>query len=138
MSEAPLAQALVVCDTVIEDKGSGKTSLIGIFNGITSGAFPVQINEICVYAALTNGHGLSEITLRCVRLNDDIETLRTVGSITFRDPNTVVELVFRLRGVPFPAPGLYAFELLCEGQLLLEKRFNVMQLDPRSVKNPMP
>jgi hypothetical protein len=138
VSEVPLAQALVVCDTVIEDKGSGKTSLIGIFNGITSGAFPVQINEICVYAALTNGHGLSEITLRCVRLNDDLETLRKIGSITFRDPNTVVELVFRLRGVPFPAPGLYAFELLCEGQLLLEKRFNVQQVDPRPAKNPLP
>lgn len=131
MSEIPLAQALVVCDTVIEDKGSGKTSLIGIFNGIETGAFPVQINEICVYASLANGHGVSEITLRCVRVHDDRETFRTFGSIAFRDPNTVVELVFRLRGVPFPAPGLYAFELLCEGQLLLEKRFNVTQLDAR-------
>jgi hypothetical protein len=131
VSEAPIAQALVVCDTVIEDKGSGKTSLIGIFNGITTGAFPFQINEICVYAALTNGHGLSQMALRCVRLNDDFETFQTFGSITFRDPNTVVELVFRLRGVPFPTPGLYAFELTCGDQHLIEKRFNVMQLDTR-------
>lgn len=116
---------------MIEDKGTGKTSLIGIFNGITTGTFPVQINEICVYAALTNGHGLAQMELRCARVNDDLQTFHTYGHISFRDPNTVVELVFRLRGVPFPAPGLYAFELLCEGQPLLEKRFNVMQLDTR-------
>jgi len=33
-----------------------------------------------------------------------------------------------LRGVPFEMPGLYTFELVCEGDLLLEKRFIVEQL----------
>lgn len=136
MSEILIPQALVICDTVLEDKHSGKCSLVGIFNGITASAFPVHINEICVYAALTNGQGTQKLNLRCVLMNTEKEVFRAEGPITFRDPNTVVEIVFRLHHVPFFAPGLYAFELSCEGQLLVEKRFNVMQLDASLVNNP--
>ena len=81
-----------------------------------------------VYASLTNGRGQLQLTLRCVRVTAEKEIFCAAGPINFPDPNQVVDMIFNLRGVPFEMPGLYTFELVCEGDLLLEKRFIVEQL----------
>ena len=131
-SEQPMAQALVICDQIIEEAGTQKKSLIGIFNNIFASTFPVQHPKMCIYASLTNGRGRVKIELRGVRVgdegSDDKQFLSVSGTIAFPDPNQVVEMVFNLVGVPFERAGLHTFELHCEGNLLLEKRFNVTEL----------
>lgn len=126
--EAPLAQSLIICDSVMQDNRTQKSSLLGIFNSVASSHFPVQIPAICVYATLTNGQGKHQMALRCIRVDTDEEGFRAEGPINFRDPNTVVEIVFRLRNIPFLQPGLHVLELMCEGQHLIEKRFNVIHI----------
>jgi hypothetical protein len=131
-TEQPIAQALVICDQIIEEAGTQKKSLIGIFNNIFSTTFPVQHPTMCVYASLTNGRGRMQIELRGVRVgdagSDDKRILSVSGTIEFPDPNQVVEMVFNLNGVPFDRAGLHTFELHCEGALLLEKRFSVIEI----------
>jgi hypothetical protein len=131
-TEQPMAQALVICDQIIEEARTQKKSLIGIFNNVYASTFPVQHPKMCVYASLTNGRGRVKIELRGVRVgdegSDDKQILSVSGTIEFPDPNQVVEMVFNLNGVPFERPGLHTFELHCEGNLLLEKRFSVAEL----------
>jgi hypothetical protein len=126
--EQPMAQALVICDSIIDDIGTRKKSLIGIFSVINAAVFPVQHPSMTVYASLTNGRGEVPVVLRCVRVEDDHEVLSLAGAVRFPDPNQVIDLVFNLKGVPFERPGLYTFELLSNEIPLLEKRFNVLEL----------
>jgi hypothetical protein len=131
-TEQPMAQALVICDQIIEEAGTRKKSLVGVFNSIFASTFPVQHPKMCVYTSLTNGRGRLKIELRGVRVgeqgSEDKQFLSVSGTIEFPDPNQVVEMLFNLNGVTFERPGLHTFELYCEGNLLLEKRFSVTEL----------
>src|SRR6266436_5278754 len=110
-TEQPMAQALVICDQIIEEDRTQKKSLMGIFNIIWAATFPVQHPKMCVYASLTNGRGRMKMELRCIRVgderSDDKQILSVSGPIEFPDPNQVVEMVFNLNGVLFERPGLH-------------------------------
>jgi len=123
-----MAQALVICDLIIDDINTRKKSLVGIFSVIRAKSFPVQHPAMTVFASLTNGNGEVPVVLRCVRIADEHEVLSVAGAVRFPDPNQVIDLVFNLNGVPFEQPGLYSFELLSDGNILLEKRFSVIEL----------
>src|SRR5438046_3092720 len=69
--EQPMAQALVICDQIIEEAGTHKKSLIGIFNSIFASTFPIQYSKMCVYASLTNGRGRVKMELRGVHVADE-------------------------------------------------------------------
>jgi hypothetical protein len=133
VNEKPIAESLVICDQVITEAGTNKKSLIGIFNSIASPSFPVQHPRLSVYAAMSNGRGEMTVQLRCVRMKDNAETFKVSGTLQFPNPNAVVELVANFNQLPFEQDGLYSFELICEEEILLEKRFNVLlttQLPP--------
>lgn len=128
MKEQPLGQSLIICDAIIEDVATHKKTLVGIFNGIGASSFPVKHKELCLYAAMSNGRGQTEVTILCRNCLSDREMLRWRGPIEFPDPNATVEILFKFRDVPFDEPGLYAFELFCDDLPLLETRFKVTQL----------
>jgi hypothetical protein len=124
-----MAQALIICDQMIEEAKTGKKSLIGIFNNIFSATFPAQHPKMCVYASLTNGRGPGSVELRCVNVETGQTLFKFGGGIVFSDPNEVVEMNFNLNLVPLDAPGLHSLELWFEDELLLEKRFSVTKVD---------
>jgi hypothetical protein len=126
VNEKPIAESLVICDHIITEAGTNKKSLIGIFNSLASTNFPVQHPKLCVYAAMSNGRGEMVVDLRCVRMKDSKEVFKLSGTLQFPDPNAVIELVANLNQFPFEQDGLYSFELVCEDEILLEKRFNVL------------
>ena len=49
----PQVLAMVICDTVIDDRISGKKSLIGLFDAIATTHLPCTVNELYVFLALT-------------------------------------------------------------------------------------
>ena len=126
---SPLGIAIVVCDQIIEDKLTGKKSLIGIFNQITAANFPCTHPRVSVFVCLTEGRGDYGARLRIV--HDETETVVADlnGPIQFPDSNAVVELNFDLVGLTFPQAGLYSIEFYCDDALVLERRFNVIQLE---------
>ena len=126
-SEKPIAEALILCDEIINEAGTNKKSLIGTFNSIVAGNFPTQHPKMCVYAAMTNGQGTLRTELRCTRVDGQREVFRAAQTVQFMDPNQVIEMGFSFRNVPFEEPGLYAFELLAGDEMLMEKRFSVMR-----------
>jgi len=132
MSEkpAPLGVAIVICDQIIEDKLTGKKSLIGIFNQIATQSFPCRHPQVCVFIAITEGRGQSAARLRIVHDESDHVVAEVNGNIQFPDVHTVVELNFNLVGLVFPEPGVYAIEFYCDDALVLERRFHVMHIKP--------
>lgn len=118
----------MVCDHIIVEQGTNKKSLIGVFNNIGSTSFPVIHPQMSIFVAMTNGRGRLPTTLRFVRESDQKEIFSAAGEVLFPSPNDVVELVFNIVQAPFEEPGLYTFEVYCDDELVLEKRFQVAQL----------
>ena len=61
------------------------------------------------YVELSGGRGTAYAYIACVRADSEDLTFRTVErSITFgADPLAVQGLIYRIRGISFPEPGLY-------------------------------
>jgi hypothetical protein len=127
---APTGMAIVICDQIIEDKLTGKKSLIGIFNQIATQNFPCRHPQVCVFVSLTEGRGQCAARLRIVHDESDHVVGEVNGNIQFPDVHTVVELNFNLVGLVFPNPGMYSIEFYCDDALVLERRFHVTHVKP--------
>jgi hypothetical protein len=130
---SPTGLAIVVCDQIIEDKLTSKKSLIGIFNQIGAGNFPCRHAHMAVFVSLTEGRGSCAARLKIAQEESGTIVAELNGQIQFPDIHAVVELNFDLAGLVFPQPGLYSIEFYCDDALILERRFNVIQ-----VKQPQP
>ena len=118
-SETPMGLALVVCDTIIEDKFTGKKSLIGLFDRIHAGSFPCLHSALSVFVALTNVKGEMPCEIVCRHVESDSVIWDAKGRINCPDPSRVVELVFHFKGVRFPQPGTYWLHFLADESLIM-------------------
>ncbi len=132
----PSGLAIVICDQIIEDKHTHKKSLIGIFNQIAAPQFPCRHPRMCVFISLTEGRGQCEARLRIVHEETGNTIGELKGQIQFADIHTVAEINFDLVGIQFPQPGLYSIEFYCDDNLVLERRFHVLKINPP--KGPPP
>ena len=125
MIEKPLGVALIICDQVIVDKTTNKRTLVGIFNQIQARSFPCRQNYLAVFAQLTNGSGVLPVVLRCARQGIDEPLVEIEHSIDFPNPMATIEIEFLIEGLIFKQAGAHVFELVVDGEHVIESRFNV-------------
>lgn len=130
----PQVLAMIICDTVIDDRISNKKSLVGLFDAIATTHLPCSINELHVYVALTEGYGQLKIRLRCVKAADNQELFNTEQELQFPDPLSVVELNMGFCGCEFPEAGEFRFQLFAQDTLLCERKFHVSQIEETEVE----
>jgi len=124
--EPPIGIALIVCDQILEESGTRKKSLLGVFNSVACRSFPATIHKVCVFVSLTNLNGKSKTLLRCSNETKNMPLMAVEGIADSNNPNSVLELGFEFESFAFPQPGLHIFEFLCDGIPILSSRFNVM------------
>ncbi len=125
----PTALSFLIADTIIDDMITRKKSIIGLFNSICSNRFPFRHSEMNVFVSLTEGYGEYQTNLICARSFDEKQILKTSGKVNFRNPNMVVEMNFALRNVEFPSAGKYTFQFYCDGNLLILRPFEVVDME---------
>lgn len=125
----PQVLAMIICDTVIDDRISNKKSLIGLFDAIATTHLPCVVNELHVFLALTEGYGTLHLKLRCAAAESDQEIFATESEVTFPDPLTVLEINLGFRGCSFPHAGEYRFQLYSGNAPLCERKFRITRVD---------
>jgi hypothetical protein len=128
----PQALALVICDTVIDDRTTGKKTLVGIFNNIASQKVPVRHPELHVFVSLTDGNGVYGAKLECRHRDSGEKVFELKGDIRFDDPNGVVELNFALHGIVFSKFGMHSFDFYCDDKIVSSRKFMV---SPKQTKS---
>ena len=125
----PIPLAMIVCDGVYVDSASGKKTLLGMFSTIGGVAFPLTLPSLCLYVAMTNGHGKTPFSVRLVDVDEERPPVLDVnGTWDFADPRIVLEVVNLFGNLVFPEPDEYRFQLLAGTTLLLERRILVHSL----------
>lgn len=130
----PLGIALMICDQVITEAGTNKKSLIGVFNSVSARQFPCRHSRFCIFISITGGHGKARTQVRCVNEQMEKTIFGAEGEIAFANPNNVVEAVFEFNNVVFPSPGLHCIEVLSNDEMVLQRRFNVKQIEAKGGK----
>jgi hypothetical protein len=123
----PTLVSLLVCDQVIDDKITNKKSAIGLFNTVLVPELPTTIQQMVVMCSLTEIEARVGIEMRLVNDTDNEPLFRTSGTVESPSRLATVDLVFALRGVKIAQQGPYAFEILCAGEVLGRRRFQVLQ-----------
>ncbi|MEX0701303.1 MAG: hypothetical protein WD069_04340 [Planctomycetales bacterium] len=123
----PFVLAMVVCDAVHHDRGTGKWFILGTFSVIKTVGFPAIHPPMWVYTALTDGRGKISLQLRLVDVDEEDDPLVEVnGEIPMDDPRTVREVVFPIPPIQFLAAGEYRFQLFADTEFLMERRIIVV------------
>lgn len=120
-----ISLSMVICDTVIDDRRTGKKSLMGLFNNITASLVPCVHSRLNVFISLTEGNGDYIAKLRCLKVGDEKEIFFMEGPIKFQDPRQILEFNFEILGITFPDYGDYRFEFLCNDVPMIARKFKV-------------
>jgi hypothetical protein len=118
---------MLLCDLTIREHGSGKISLIGVFENISAAGFPVVHRALSVYAKLGDAEGDYTIRLELVRLDDNHMVAQGTLKAAFADRMTPGELVFNLENLGIERPGRYEFRLYADERFVAGKSFTVIQ-----------
>ena len=135
-NEEPMGLSLVVCDTVIEDRQTGKRSLIGLFDRLHAPSFPCMHPALSVLVTLTNVGGELPCEIACRHSESGETAFAAKGKVNFQDPNRVVEMVFSFNGVRFPKPGRYDLQVLVDEMLIMTRPLWVVPLPPPQPQPP--
>lgn len=121
---------MLLCDLTIREHGTGKISLIGVFENISASRFPVVHRALAVYAKLTDAEGEYAIRLELVRLDDNQMVAQGTLRATFADRMAPGELIFNLENLGLERPGRYEFRLYADDRFVATKTFTVIQSAP--------
>lgn len=122
----PVLNALIICDDATRDEPTGKISLHGIFENISSANFPSQVAGLVVYAKFTDAKGQYDVQLDLIRLETAEIVASAGGTVVAEDRMGAVEMVIKARNVPIPAAGLYEWRLQVAGRYLGSKTFSAV------------
>lgn len=138
----PILQALLVADHAYEDKVTGKKIVVGIFNkvryrphkSLTENEQSEQRNVIqggmhagspYAYLNITEVHGSANLELRYVDLSDRSVIFNKDFPVECDDPLATLEFIFPMPRIPTPHSGVFALELLCDGDPMGSHRITV-------------
>lgn len=119
----PIVMAMILCDQVIRDAKTGKTTIVGGFSRVNAQAYPCTHRNSGIYVALTEGGGDYEGCLRLSFAETDEPIMEAKGDFHLPGPLAVAELHFEIRALPLPKPGQYRMEFIVDGEPLMARRF---------------
>jgi hypothetical protein len=124
----PYPLAMVVCDAIWRDPGTGKQTLLGLFSTIHASEFPTVHPIMALHIALTDGHGKTPIRVRLIDASEQHDPLfEQEQEVEFQDPRVTVNVDIHLSGLRFEAPGEYRFQLYAGATPLMERRILVLR-----------
>jgi hypothetical protein len=138
MPGEPVLSLIVFCDSVIVEQGSGKNSLIGTFPSLASPQFPFLLQRFFVHVSVTNI--VPTPTPVSIVVNLKAASGAVLGSVGF-PPITIpalknqpipaggmnINLNVPFQNVAFPAPGTYECEVLWDGELIGNRKLEIVQ-----------
>ncbi|OGW83960.1 MAG: hypothetical protein A3C47_00235 [Omnitrophica bacterium RIFCSPHIGHO2_02_FULL_51_18] len=129
MSNKPnlIPLAMIICDTVIDDKKTNKKSLIGLFDNINSLKLPCVHPRLNVFIVLTEGNGEYDCALKCIKEDTNKALVELQGKIHCLNPQQKIELNFEMVGLRFTDYGNYRFDFYCNENLLVSRKFLIKE-----------
>lgn len=119
MATKPMLQQIWLADDVIRDDTTGKVTVAGIFDRIEATP-PEKVFTAPAYLffALTGLHGPLDLHLCYVDMLDLRILMRLPIRVLGNDPLATIDVAVRLKKMPIPRSGQFAWELYLGNELL--------------------
>jgi hypothetical protein len=125
---SPKCLAIIVCESVVEDRRTGNKCILNTYHPLTAPKYPATHDRLTIFLSLTNGHGSPPMKLRLVNLDEGgADVLKIEGQLKFASPLQVVDIVFDMRQVSIPRPGKYEIQVWVGDELVGQRLVQAMQ-----------
>jgi hypothetical protein len=123
----PGCQASLLCDSVIRDELTGKTTLVGIFDTFRLLCYPGTTSPCMVYLRWVDGTGRFGIRTEVQDPKRGLVLFRSAGSAKFGSPlkKTSGEMWLPLAPLPFEAGGTFDLVVFVDDLELTRLPFSV-------------
>ncbi len=124
----PKCKAILLCDQTIVEAGTGKISVIGVFDRFVLSEVPGVLRPFTVFVQLTNGVGRYEFSVEIHDLREDTVLARspTVWA-EWKDRLATVNLLIPVPPMQVQHLGAYDLVLLANGEEIDRQQFRVDQ-----------
>lgn len=131
MPPTPVVKSFLVADGVIQDRATGKWSVIGIFDRIFAPQFPCVHPMVAIYVKLADALGRYTVRVefrdaeedRCVSAFEGID-------LEVKDRLQGVEFGISTHGLPLQKPGRYLFQLFLNEEYCASSPLTVVRVEP--------
>jgi len=138
MARPAVVKSFLIADTVIQDRMTGKWSVIGVFDRVMAPNFPV-FHPIALYLKLGDTEGRYKIKVELRDANDRQVALIDGTPIDVKAPIQTVEVGFRMPPIPLERPGKYQFQLHVNDDFVASAPLDVVQVQvPPQQQTPPP
>lgn len=118
--QIPVVHALLLCDSIYRDP-TGKTAVVGLFNGIKSHTFPATHTHLSVFVSARAPAKTFEASLQFVSPEGKpIVDMANKFDVP-RSGARVMDMHFGIENVQFPIPGTYLVRFSVDGKLMAER-----------------
>ena len=122
MPSPPRVDTLLLCDLVLDDRRTGRPTLVGLVDALQSEVFPIEIPPLVVYARMTGLRGTYRF--RADLIAPDLSTVLCSAPsrvpVFFDDPLHGHALDLRLPGARIRVPGRHVVRLPYDGEIAAE------------------
>ncbi len=131
MPPTPLIKSFLVADSVIQDRATGKWTVVGVFDHIYAPQFPCYHPSLGVYLKLADALGRYRVRIefrdeqdRCVSTFEGLD-------IDVTDRGKCVDFGVNTHMLPLERPGKYRFQLYLGDEHIADVPLQVMKLPPK-------
>lgn len=102
----PVPVAFLVCDQILVDESTKKTTIVGIFDRVWAAQFPTAISPH-LFLRVIDCEGDYPVKLEYVQVSNQTILGEGEGRIVSTDRQRYTDLVLHWPVMPFPEPGEY-------------------------------
>lgn len=111
MPTPPIVKSFLIADTVLQDRATGKWSVVGIFDRIFAPVFPCTHPTLAIYVKLSDAQG--RYLVRVEFRDADDNRVSAIEGINLEVSSRLAQVEFGVpaQGLPLKVPGSYQFQL---------------------------
>jgi hypothetical protein len=130
MPPPPVVKSVLIADAVIQDRATGKWSVIGVFDRVAAPSFPCAHPTVAVYVRITDALGRYKVRIE-LRDAEDVCVSAFEGiEVEVADRLQVAEFGCMTHGLPLQKPGKYQFQLYFNGEFATAVPLDVVRMQP--------
>lgn len=123
----PRCKAILLCDQVIVEAGTGRASIIGTLDRFMLPRYPGRMQPFQAFLHLLNGIGRYDIVVELHDLKENRVLGRGVGiGLEFKDRLQRMNVVIPIPPLPLPHPGVYDIVVFANGQEIDRQQFEAV------------
>ena len=131
MPPTPVVKSFLVADSVLQDRATGKWSVIGIFDRIFAAQFPCVHPVVAIYVKISDAVGRYKVRVEFRDAEEDrcVSTFEGID-LEVKDRLQGAEFGIATHGLPLQKPGRYLFQLHLNDEYVASAPLTVVKVEP--------